>query len=272
MVAGYAAKESVEAGLKAGELGIVSADNALPYERPPLSKGFLSGKENEQSVLINLEGFYRDHDIGVHLNVQIERIDIPNRRLLADSEEFRSQNLILAMGARPRTLNIPGAQGDSVLYLRSLSDSAKLRDRLKNAKKVVVIGGGFIGMEVASQSAQQGCDTTLVFPDERVWKSFFTPEMAQFFQKYYADRGVRLTPNAKVESIRGNSVGLSNGKKLEADLVVAGIGAAPVTEIAETAGIKVDNGIVVNDSLETSAANLYAAGDVANYQDVLFGK
>ena len=223
-------------------------------------------------MLINLEGFYRDHDIGVHLNVQIERIDIPNKRLQADSEEFRFQNLILATGARPRTLNIPGAQGDSVLYLRSLSDSAKLRDRLKNAKKVVVMGGGFIGMEVASQSAQQGCDTTLVFPDERVWKSFFTPEMAQFFQKYYADRGVRLTPNAKVESIRGNSVGLSNGKKLEADLVVAGIGVAPVTEISETAGIKVDNGIVVNDSLETSAANLYAAGDVANYQDVLFGK
>jgi 3-phenylpropionate/trans-cinnamate dioxygenase ferredoxin reductase component len=89
MVAGYAAKESVEAGLKAGELGIVSADSALPYERPPLSKGFLSGKENEQSVLINPEGFYRDHAIGVHVNVQIERIDIPNKRLLANSEEFR---------------------------------------------------------------------------------------------------------------------------------------------------------------------------------------
>jgi 3-phenylpropionate/trans-cinnamate dioxygenase ferredoxin reductase component len=104
-----------------------------------------------------------------------------------------------------------------MLYLRSLSNSARLRDRLKNAKKVIVIAGGFIGMEVASQSAQQGCDTTLIFPEERVWKSFFTPEMSQFFQRYYGDRGVRLTPNAKIETIRGNSVGLTNGKKLEAD-------------------------------------------------------
>ena len=272
MVAGYAVKEFVETGLKAGELGVVSADNALPYERPPLSKGFLSGKEDEKSVLINPEGLYRDHGIGVHLGVQIERIDLPNNRLLAAAEEFRFQKLVLATGARPRMLNIPGAQTGTVLYLRSLSDSASLRDRLKSARKVVVSGGGFIGMEVASQSAQLGCETALVFPEERVWKSFFTPEMSQFFAEYYEHRGVRLTPNATIEFIRDNSVGLSNGKKLDTDLVVAGIGVAPVTEIAEAAGIETENGIVVNEFLETSAANVYAAGDVANYEDVLFEK
>lgn len=272
MVAGYAAKEFVEAGLKAGELGIVSADDALPYERPPLSKGFLSGKENEQSVLINPEGFYREHDIGVHLKVEVERIDIAGRRLMAGGEEFRFERLVLATGARPRTLEIPGAQGDSVLYLRSVSDSARLRDRLKSARKVMVIGSGFIGMEVASQSAQQGCDTTLAFPEDRVWKSFFTSEMSQFFQKYYEQHGVRTAPNASVESIAPSSVSLSNGKKVDAELVVAGIGVTPVTEIAEAAGIEVQNGIVVNQFLETSAPNVYAAGDAANYQDVLFGK
>jgi NADPH-dependent 2,4-dienoyl-CoA reductase/sulfur reductase-like enzyme len=272
MVAGYAAKEFVEAGLKAGELGIVSADSALPYERPPLSKGFLAGKENETSVLINPEALYREHDIGVHLNVQIDRIDVANKRLLGAGEEFRFQNLILATGANPRRLNVPGAEGDSVIYLRSLSDSARLRDRLKSARKVVVIGSGFIGMEVASQSAQQGCDTTMVFPGERVWKSFFTPEMSRFFQKYYEDRGVHFAPDAKIGSLRGGSVELSNGKKLDADLVVAGIGVSPVAEIAEAAGIEVQNGIVVNEYLQTSAANVYAAGDAANYQDVLFGK
>ena len=273
MVAGYAAKESAERGLKPGELGIVSADNAIPYERPPLSKSFLAGKDNEQSVLINPESFYREHGIGIHLNVQIERIDLARKRLTArGGQEFRFGKLVLATGARVRTLDVPGADHENVLYLRSMSDSARLRDALKSAKKVAVIGSGFIGMEVASQSAQQGRDTTMIFPEDRVWKRFFTPEMSRFFQKYYEDRGVHFATGAKVEAIGKGSISLSTGKKLDADLMVAGIGVAPVTDLAQAAGIKIENGIVVNEFLETGTADVYAAGDVANYQDVLFGK
>ena len=273
MVAGYAAKESAERGLKPGELGIVSADNAIPYERPPLSKSFLAGKDNEQSVLINPESFYREHGIGIHLDVQIERVDLAGKRLSArGGQEFRFGKLVLATGARVRTLDVPGADHENVLYLRSMSDSARLRDALKSAKKVAVIGSGFIGMEVASQSAQQGRDTTMIFPEDRVWKRFFTPEMSRFFQKYYEDRGVHFATGAKVEAIGKGSISLSTGKKLDADLVVAGIGVAPVTGLAQAAGIKVENGIVVNEFLETGTADVYAAGDVANYQDVLFGK
>jgi NADPH-dependent 2,4-dienoyl-CoA reductase/sulfur reductase-like enzyme len=227
-----------------------------------LSKGFLSGKENEASVLINPEAFYRAHGIGAHLNVRIDRIDLADNRLIGGCEEFRFQNLILATGASPRTLNVPGAQGGTVLYLRPLNDSAR---SLEEFKKVLVIGSGFIGTEVASQSAQQGCDTTMVFPEERVWKSFFTPEMSRFFQRYYEDRGVHFVPGAKVESIRGSTVELSNGKKLDADFVLAGIGVALLTEIVEAAGVHVQNGIVWNEFLESSAANVYAAGDVADY-------
>ncbi len=120
--------------------------------------------------------------------------------------------MILATGARPRTLDVPGADRENVLYLRSMSDSARLRDALKNVKKVVVIGGGFIGMEVASQSAQQGRDTTMVFPDDRVWKNFFTPEMSQFFQKYYENHGVRFAAGAKAEGIDARQVSLSSGQ------------------------------------------------------------
>ncbi len=273
MVAGYAAKEFVEYGLKPGELGIVSADSALPYERPPLSKTFLAGKDNEQTILINTESFYREHGIGIHLNSEIDRIDIAGKRLIErGGEEFRFEKLILATGARPRLLEVPGADREHVLYLRSMSDSARLRDALKTARKVVILGGGFTGMEVASQSAQQGRDTTMVFPQDRVWKSFFTPEMSQFFQKYYKDRGVGFFPEAKVEEIGANSVSLSTGKKLDADLIVAGIGVTPVAEIARAAGLKVENGIVVNEFLKTDSAEVYAAGDVANYQDVIFGK
>src|SRR5205823_349103 len=143
---------------------------------------------------------------------------------------------------------------------------------LKNAGKVVVLGSGFIGMEVASQSAQRGRDTTMVFPQDRVWKSFFTPEMSRFFQKYYESRGVHFVPSAKVEAIGSNYVSLSMSTKLDADLVVAGIGVTPVTEIAEAANVKVENGIVVNEFLETGTAGVYAAGDTASYQDLLFNK
>lgn len=273
MVAGYAAKQFVENGIKPGELGIVSADNALPYERPPLSKGYLAGKEDEQSVLINPEGFYREHAIGIHLNTHIERMDISGKRLIGKGgEEFRFSKLVLATGARVRTLDVPGADRENVLYLRSLSDSARLRDRLKNAKKVAVIGGGFIGMEVASQSAQQGRDTTMIFPQDRVWKNFFTPEMSRFFEKYYRDRAVHFVSAASVEAIGVDSVSLSTGARLEADLIVAGIGVTPITEIATAAGLKVENGIVVNEFLETGTADIYAAGDSANYYDVLFRK
>lgn len=273
MVAGYAAKEFVERGLKPGELGIVSSDDALPYERPPLSKGFLAGKENEQSVLINPETFYREHDIGVHLNVPIEQLDLSGKRLAGQrGDEFRFTKLILATGAHVRTLDAPGAGRANELYLRSMRDSVRLRDALKSASKVVVLGSGFIGMEVASQSAQQGRDTTLVFPQDRVWKNFFTPEMSRFFQTYYEQRGVRLQSNAKLEAIAAGHVSLSTGTKLEADLIVAGIGVTPATELAEAAGARVDNGIVVNEFLETNASDIYAAGDAANYQDATFGK
>jgi NADPH-dependent 2,4-dienoyl-CoA reductase/sulfur reductase-like enzyme len=273
MIAGYVAKQLVEDGLKPGELGIVSADDALPYERPPLSKSFLAGKDTEQSVLINPDSFYREHAIGIHLNTLIERIDVPAKRLVGrGGEEFRFGKLILATGSRVRTLNVPGADRQNVLYLRSLRDSVRLRDHLKVAKKVAVIGSGFIGMEVASQSAQQGCDTTMIFPQDRVWKSFFTPEMSRFFEKYYRDRGVQFAPGANVEAIGVNSVSLSTGASVEADLVLAGVGVTPITGIFSGAGLKIENGVVVNEFLETGVADVYAAGDLANYRDVLFGK
>jgi 3-phenylpropionate/trans-cinnamate dioxygenase ferredoxin reductase component len=273
MVAGYAVKEFVERGLKPGELGIVSADNALPYERPPLSKSFLAGKDNEQSVLINPESFYREHGIGIHLNTEIDQVDIAGKQLLDHAgQAFRFGKLVFATGAHVRTLDVPGSNQDHVHYLRSMSDSARLRDALKSVSKVAVIGGGFIGMEVASQSAQQGRDTTMVLPEDRVWKSFFTQEMSQFFEKYYAERGVHFIHGAKIESIGRSSVLLSSGATLDADLVAVGIGVTPVTELAEKAGLQVQNGIVVSEFLETGSAGVYAAGDVANYQDVVFAK
>ncbi len=277
MVAGYAAKELVERGLQRGELTIVSADTALPYERPPLSKGFLAGKDSEESITINPEAFYREHGIEVRLGSRVAAIDRGRKRLqMAAGDDVAFERLVVATGARVRTLKIPGGDLRGVLYLRSLEDSKAIRTRAESARSALVIGGGFIGMEVASVLAQKQIATTLLVREDRIWKRFFTPGMSRFFEGYYEGRGVRLVKQAEVKEVRGRggveSVALGDGRTMGCEMVVAGLGAEPVTELAAGAGIAVDDGVVVNEYLEASVGGVYAAGDVANYQDTLFGK
>jgi len=277
MVAGYAAKELVERGLKSGDLAILSADTSLPYERPPLSKGFLAGKDSEDSIRISPEEFYRKNGIEVKLDCRISAVDPGRKRVRLESgEEVTYEKLIVATGARPRTLDIPGADLDNVRYLRSLDDSKAIRQHAGNLKQAVVIGSGFIGMEVAAVLAQKGVEVAMVLREERIWKRFFSPQMSRFFEEYYNARGVRFFRSATVTQLRGQSVVnaavLGDGQVLSCNLVVAGIGVQPVTELLAGSGIKLSDGVLVNEYLETSAPDVMAAGDVANYQDVLFGK
>jgi len=277
MVAGYAAKELASRGLKPGELAIISADSALPYERPPLSKSFLSGKDDETSILINSADWYREHGIEVRLKTVVDHIDTDKRRLRTSSgDELECQHLLLATGARARKLDVRGNDLTGVFYLRSMKDSEAIRTKAASAKEAVVIGGGFIGMEVASVLAQKNVQTTLVVREDRVWSRVFTPVMSAFFEHYYTSRGVRVVKEAEVNSLERKgavrAVVLGDGKKVSCDAVVVGVGAVPVTELVEKTGITVDNGIVVNEYLETNRAGVYAAGDVANYPDTIFGK
>jgi NADPH-dependent 2,4-dienoyl-CoA reductase/sulfur reductase-like enzyme len=277
MVAGYAAKELASHGLKAGELAILSADSAVPYERPPLSKGFLSGKDDEASIRINGADWYREHGIDVRLNTVIEHIDPATKRVRGNSgEEFEGEHLLLATGARARKLDSAGDELSNVFYLRSLKDSEAIRSNAASAKEAVVIGGGFIGMEVASVLAQNNIQTTLVIREDRVWSRVFTPVMSTFFERYYTARGVRIVKQARVAAIEGRhrvqTVRLGDGENLSCDLVVVGVGAVPVMELLEKTGVAMSDGIVVNEYLETSSAGVYAAGDVANYPDALFRK
>lgn len=277
MVAGYAAKELVKLGLKPGEVMILAAEDALPYERPPLSKGFLSGKDAEESTLINQADFYKNHGIQVKLKTTITNVDLENRRLQSDSgEQFSFRKLLLATGARARALDSPGSELANIFYLRSLADSKNIRSHMNAAKKAVVIGGGFIGMEVASVVAQKKIDTTLVIRDDRVGGRVFTPEISAFFERYYTERGVKLIKQAPVTSFEGrkaiHSVVLADGRKLDCDMIVAGVGAVPVTEPIAKSGIAIDNGIIVNEYLETGHPGVYAAGDIANYPDSIFDK
>jgi 3-phenylpropionate/trans-cinnamate dioxygenase ferredoxin reductase subunit len=277
MVAGYAAKQFVELGLKPGELAIISADTAVPYERPPLSKGFLAGKDTEDAIRINSENFYREHRVEIKLGCEASSVDTSRKRLLLKTGgEVGFEKLIIATGARPRTLNVPGAGLGNVHYLRSLDDSKSVRRSAENVKQAAVIGGGFIGMEVAAVLAQKGIEVTMVLNEDRIWKRFFSPQMSAFLESYYADRGVRLVKSATVKQLRGNgivsSVALADGQSVPCQMVVAGIGVTPLTEVLATSGLEVQDGVMVNEYLRTRHADIYAAGDVASYQDVIFGK
>lgn len=277
MVAGYAAKQLVEGGLKAGDLTIVSADSSNPYERPPLSKSFLAGKDTEASLLINAGNFYQKHGIGIKLNCEAAGVDPIRKSVhLRSGQDIGFEKLIVATGARVRTLDIPGHDLQGIYYLRTLEDSKRIRDRAASAKQAVVIGGGFIAMEVASVLAQKGIETTMVLPDDRIWKRFFTSRMSRFFEDYYTARGVRFAKNTKVAELTGGgtvaSAALQNGERVDCDTVVAGIGVKPVTEPLIDSGVEVADGVVVNEYLETNQPGIYSAGDVASYYDVLFGK
>lgn len=261
MVAGYCAKEYIENGGKSGDLTIVSADDTVPYERPPLSKSYLAGKDSEDAILIETPDFYRENGIEVRLNTRVSSLDIGAKVMRTQSgEELAFEKLILATGAEVRTLDIPGVDSANVFYLRSLSDSKRIRERATQSRRAVVMGGGFIAMEVSSVLATRGIDTTMLVRDDRVWKAFFTPEISAFFEKYYTDRGVTI--RKQVAAVPNETAGF--------DMLVAGIGVRPVTALAEQAGLTADNGIVVNEYLETSAADILAAGDVANYPDRIY--
>jgi len=276
MAAGYAARQLAELGLRAGDLTILSADTSIPYERPPLSKTFLAGKDTEESIRINPEDFYHDHGIEVRLGTEVAGLSPTERHLeLSSGEQVGFEKLIIATGARPRTLDVPGSGLDGIYYLRTLRDSVRIRERSGSAKRAVVMGGGFIGMEVASVLAQKGVETVLVLREDRIWQRFFTPEMSGFFENYYTARGVRFRKAAEVVEIRGTaavgSIMLASGQSVPCDMLVAGIGVAPATDRLAHSGIEIDNGVLVNEYLESSRSDIYAAGDVASYRDVLFG-
>lgn len=280
VVAGYAAQELAELDLQPGELCIVSADNILPYERPPLSKGFLTGATGSENLLINDEAFYREQGIDVRLNTRIEIVDLQKKRLRSFSQgEIGFDKLLIASGSNARRLSVPGAERQGVTHLHSLEDAQDLRMQAGAdvVQQAVVVGGSYIAMEVAAALAQQGLEITMVVPETQLIPSLFTPEMSDFFQGYFAERGITMmmnvTPTMFTANGRVTGVRLKQeGALLPADLVFVGMGLVPDTEMFDGTGLMLDNGVLVNEFLETSVANVYAAGDIANYWDVLYNK
>ena len=275
MVAGYAAKEFVAQSGKKGELAIVTAENALPYERPPLSKGFLAGKEEASHLHISGAAFYRQHGIAIYRNFQVRKVDLHGRRLRSSSGKVIGfDKLLLATGSTVRRLQVPGANRSEIFYLRQIKDSQAIQAQMKRDKRAVVIGSGFIGMEVASVLASHGVRTTMVFPDDRVWKRLFTPPVSNFFERHFVDRGVTIVKKEKVVAFahknRECQVVLASGNEVPTDFIVAGIGVTPAVELFQRTPLETDDGIKVNEFLETGVPGVWAAGDIANYPDQIF--
>ena len=252
-----------------GQIVLVGAEEERPYERPPLSKDYLRGEVGREKVYVHDAGFYAEHDIELRLGCSALSVDASSQELaLSDGERLRYDRLLLATGAEPRRLSIPGADLDDVLYLRSVQDSDALRERLDRGGAMVVIGAGWIGAEVAASARQRGLDVTVVEPASVPLERVLGAEAGAVYRDIHTDHGVRMLLGTGVEAFEGDRaverVRTSDGRGLDCDLVVVGIGVEPRSGLAERAGIEVENGILVDEHLQTSVPGIFAAGDVAN--------
>jgi 3-phenylpropionate/trans-cinnamate dioxygenase ferredoxin reductase component len=260
-----------------GRVLLIGAEDERPYERPPLSKDYLRGEVGREKVYVHHEGFYAEHEIEVRLGRTAVGLDAAASRLtLDDGERLRYDRLLLATGAEPRRLPIPGADLDGVLYLRSVADSDALRERLDRGGKVVVVGAGWIGAEVAASARQRGLDVTVIDPLSVPLERVLGREVGAIYRDIHTDHGVQMFMGTGVASFEGDRaverVRADDGRELECDFVVVGIGVQPRTGLAAEAGIAIDDGILVDEHLQTSATGVFAAGDVANAHHPLYGE
>ncbi len=276
-LAGAKAAETLREEGFDGRVVRVGAEEERPYERPPLSKDYLRGEVGREKVYVHDESFYAEHDIELRLGRSGVSLDTSSNELALDGgERLRYDRLLLATGAEPRRLSIPGAELDGVLYLRSVEDSDALRGRLDRGGAVVVVGSGWIGAEVAASARQRGLEVTVVDPLSVPLERVLGVEVGTIYRDIHSEHGVQMLMGTGVEAFEGDAaverVRTSDGQELDCDFVVVGVGVEPRTELALEAGIAVDNGVVVNEELHTSVPGVFAAGDVANAHHPFYGE
>jgi 3-phenylpropionate/trans-cinnamate dioxygenase ferredoxin reductase subunit len=274
-LAGAKAAETLRAEGFDGRLVLIGAERELPYERPPLSKDYLRGEVGREKVYVHDEAFYAEHGVELRLGSTATSLDASASELaLDDGERLRYDRLLLTTGAEPRRLSIPG--GDRGLYLRSVEDSDVLRERLDRGGRVIVVGAGWIGAEVAASARVRGLEVTLIEPNTVPLERVLGTEVGTVYRDIHADHGVRMVLGTGVEAIDDEGavtrVRTSDGRELECDFVVVGVGVQPRAGLAARAGIAVDDGILVDEHLQTSAPGVFAAGDVANAHHPFYGE
>jgi 3-phenylpropionate/trans-cinnamate dioxygenase ferredoxin reductase component len=261
-----------------GPLTLIGAEDETPYERPPLSKDYLMGKHGRDKLYVQPREWYGEHDVDLRLGTIVTAIDpAAHEVVLNDNSRIGYSKLLLTTGSSPRRLPVAGADLDGVLYLREVQDSDRMRAAFERASRVVVIGGGWIGLETAAAARTAGDEVTVLEMAELPLLRVLGREVAEVFAKLHADHGVDLRPSVQVAEITGsggaaNGVRLTDGTQIDADVVIVGVGIAPNTSLASAAGLQVDNGVVTDAALRTSVPDVFAAGDVANAFHPLLGK
>jgi 3-phenylpropionate/trans-cinnamate dioxygenase ferredoxin reductase component len=260
-----------------GRLVLIGGEPELPYQRPPLSKKYLSGEMPADRLVFRHRSFYDEHRIELKLGRQAVRLDAAARQVeLADGEKLTYDRLLLCLGAESRRLTCPGATLPGVHYLRGLADVPPIQAGFKPQARVVIIGGGYIGLETAATCRKMGCEVTVLEMADRVMNRVVAPGVSQYFAREHSSHGVTIICDTRVVCLEGRErvehVVCADGTRHAADLVIVGVGAVATTELASAAGLACDNGIVVDEYCRTSDAAIYAAGDCTNHPSLRFGR
>jgi len=275
--AGFQTAASLRAEGYLEPITLIGEEPHIPYQRPPLSKGFILGKQDAESIELRPAAFYQSHQINLLSGERVVGISLADRQVeIASGGNLSYDALVLAVGASNRKLPVPGAELDGVFYLRSLAEAIVLKTQMEEAREIVVIGGGFIGLELAAAANMLGRKVTVVEALPRLMPRTVAPIISEFFHKLHTNHGVKILCGATVKRIGGSAgrakeVELGDGRVLPADLVLVGIGIVPNVELAQGAGLAISNGIAVDEYLRTEDANVYAIGDCAEYPNEFAG-
>jgi 3-phenylpropionate/trans-cinnamate dioxygenase ferredoxin reductase component len=275
-LAGAKAAETLRQEGFDGRLVLIGDEPERPYERPPLSKDYLRG-ETADRPYVHPEDFYRDNEIELLTSTRVTGLGAGMRELLLEGDRrLGYDRLLLTTGAVPRRLDVPGAELDGIHYLRTLEDSERIGERIESGHRLVVVGSGWIGAEIAASARQKGCEVTMIEMSSLPLERVLGPEVGQIYLDLHRDHGVEFLPETTVERFEGQGaverVLTRDGASIETQFVVVGVGVAPRTGLVETAGIRIDNGIAVDEHLESSVPGIYAAGDVANAHHPFYGR
>jgi NADPH-dependent 2,4-dienoyl-CoA reductase/sulfur reductase-like enzyme len=256
-------------------LRLLTADSSFPYHRPPLSKRYLRGEIDADGTLVEPPDFYEQHDCRCDLETTVVAVH-DGELELSSGERVPFERLVIASGASPRRLEVPGADLEGVFTLRTLANSTAIRDRAGKSRRAFIVGSNFIGLETAASLTQLGLEVTLCDRGTQLFRALETMSYSEYLVELYEGNGVELLFEDEVAEIRGNgsmaSVLTSGGEERDAGLLIAGIGVVPNTSFLEGAGLEVDDGVIVNARFETSRAGVYAVGDVARFHDPVFGR
>ena len=260
-----------------GRIIVVGAEASIPYHRPPLSKDYLAGEKTLDEIHIRPAKVYEKSEVEFILDTSVESIDRDSRTVrLSNDETLPYDKLALTVGSKVRKVNLPGADLDGVFYLRDLRDVQRITPYINPGANAVIVGGGYIGLETAAVLNKKGMTVTVLEMMERVLQRVTAPVVSEFFTRIHGEEGVRIRCGVGVSGFKGNGrvakVLCSDGSEFAADLVIIGVGILPNTELAQAAGLEVDNGIVVNDRAQTSDPDIFAAGDCTNHHNPIYDR